>query len=106
MKVISTQHLLKWRMLFISFFSTLKGGDLTKQKNEIGFVPFCASYKGYLEGSSLFFKVGCFFTGALFPHFFNFGKLKFAVCSFLEFLAEVSYRHYQLFHSLSLLSLK
>lgn len=33
---------MKHGMYFI--FSTLKGKDLTKEKNEIGFVLFCASY--------------------------------------------------------------
>jgi len=33
---------MKYGMYFI--FSTLKGGDLTKEKNEIGFVCFCASF--------------------------------------------------------------
>lgn len=64
------------------FFSTLKGGDLIKENNVIGFVPFCASYKRDLEGSGLFFKVGRFFGGAFFPCFFNCGKIKSAVWSF------------------------
>lgn len=43
------------------------------------------------KGLVYFFKVGAFFGGAFFPCFFNLGKIKSAVCSFFEFLVEVSY---------------
>lgn len=44
-------------------FTSLKGvgGDLTKKKNETGFVPFVLlTYKGDLEGSISFFLGGGF----------------------------------------------
>lgn len=51
---------MKQGIYFIS--SSLKGGDLTKKKNEIGFVPFVLlTYKGELEGSVLFFRWGVLF---------------------------------------------
>lgn len=53
------------------------------------------TYKGDLEGSGLFFTdFFFFFGGAFFPCFFNLGKIKSGVCSFCEFLVEVSYIYY------------